>query len=82
MKVKRRDRRVHQPSGGLYAPFNSGIIGHDVLGARALSLFISTWASNTYGTCGSKIPRYFEYYDDQQLAPLSDNPATMACFVT
>jgi hypothetical protein len=57
------------------------ILGSDVLGAKTLALLSAAWAPSTIATYNNTIRRYFDFCDEQRLAPLAATPAYMARYV-
>jgi site-specific recombinase XerD len=49
--------------------------------AQTLALLSATWAPSTTTTYGNTIRRYFDFREEQRLAPLAPTPANMARYV-
>jgi hypothetical protein len=62
-------------------PYMTIILGSDALGATTLALLSAAWEPSTSTTYGSTIRRYFEFYEEHQIAPLVATPAHMARYV-
>jgi hypothetical protein len=62
-------------------PYMTRILGSGVLGAKTLAQLSVAWAPNTVATYGNTIRRYFDFFEEHQLAPLAATPANMARYV-
>jgi hypothetical protein len=68
--VDRDDETVHDQD-----------LGSHILGAKTLALLSPAWAPNTASTYGSTIRRYFDFCEEERLAPPAATPAHMARYV-